>query len=369
MFPPNRSVCCLLLSLWMIILSDLAEAFGNRIVGNKRHQLINREMSHHDDGMEKGNNDFETDGVGDDVERKMMMTWPNRRDAMKQFGISSGTMLSILFGVKEEDNNGSNVALAASSERMVSGEEVARRLRKVPTFAIVDGNGTPFATYSKTEGTATGYFFTTYEGATYVLEDARKAFAEAKEAGKPTEDSWGDSQIVSVSLAQALQLSVKKQSNIIRNNINNQTVTTYYQILPGAEELSFAMKLEKIKSSTKSVRYSERGRVPLFYSPLLTLPSPSNENEVVQPMYFSAKDLIVEWDKQQQSSANPQKIPSVEVRELTEIFYAMLKPGGEDQSVKNMVFMATSTSLEKVKELSSANNNLRYNMGQVVLTT
>ena len=364
MFPPNKSLC-VLLSLWMTILCEKVEAFGNGILGNNKcHQFSNREMIFH--GSHRGSNDLDTG----DVERKMpaMATWPNRRDAMKQFGISSGTMLSILFGTGNLREEG-NVALAASTERMVSGEEVARRLRKVPTFAIVDGNGTPFATYSKTEGTATGYFFTTFEGATYVLEDARKAFAEAKEAGKPTEDSWGDSQIVSVSLAQALQLSIKKQSNIIRNNINNQTVTTYYQILPGAEELSLAMKLEKIKSSTKSVRYSERGRVPLFYSPLLTLPSPTNENEVVQPMYLSAKDLVAEWDKQQQNSPNPQKIPSVEVRELTEIFYAMLKPGGEDQSVRNMVFMATSTSLEKVKELSAANNNLRYNIGQVVLTT
>ena len=251
---------------------------------------------------------------------------------------------------------------------MVAGAEVARRLRGVPTFAIVDGNGVPFATYEKGGASGTGYFFTTIAAAQYVLEDAKKAFQEARLAGRDTEDSWGDSHTVTVSLAVALQLSVKKRINIAQNG---NSLTTYYQILPGTSELQLAQRLDK-----KSARFAERGRVPLFYFPELTLPLENNNNNdsssspvaaASLPLFFDPRDLLAEW-KKQYSDTTP---PPVKVRELTEIFYAMLKPGGENQSVQNMVFMPTSSSLDAVKEIqkNSDNQAVKYKMGQVILTS
>ena len=131
---------------------------------------------------------------------------------------------------------------------MVAGAEVARRLRGVPTFAIVDGNGVPFATYEKGGASGTGYFFTTIAAAQYVLEDAKKAFQEARLAGRDTEDSWGDSHTVTVSLAVALQLSVKKRINIAQNG---NSLTTYYQILPGTSELQLAQRLDKNRPASQ----------------------------------------------------------------------------------------------------------------------
>ena len=56
----------------------------------------------------------------------------------------------------------------------------AKRLRSVPLFTIVDGNGVPFHTFDKDSAGGFGYFFTTYRSAEYVLDDARKAFSKAK---------------------------------------------------------------------------------------------------------------------------------------------------------------------------------------------
>ena len=125
----------------------------------------------------------------------------------------------------------------------------AQRLRRVPLFTIVDGNGTPFHTYDKDTAGGFGYFFTSYTSATYVLDDAQKAFAKAKtEAANKKEagttegsigedgqddvpDAWGQAQIVTLPLDKVLQLSVKKTSSVATNG-KGKTFTTYYQVIP-----------------------------------------------------------------------------------------------------------------------------------------
>ena len=92
----------------------------------------------------------------------------------------------------------------------------AKRLHAVPTFTIVDGNGVPFHTYDKDSAGGYGYFFTTYQSALYVLDDAKAAFAKAKEEAAKNKDkntgaigeegtsdvpdAWGQAQIVTLPL-------------------------------------------------------------------------------------------------------------------------------------------------------------------------
>ena len=125
----------------------------------------------------------------------------------------------------------------------------AKRLRAVPLFTIVDGNGTPFHTYDKDSAGGFGYFSTSYASAEFVLDDAKKAFEKAKaeaannKANQNAEgsigndgqddvpDAWGQAQIVTLPLDVVMQLSVKKTSSVAQNG-KGRTFDTYYQVIP-----------------------------------------------------------------------------------------------------------------------------------------
>ena len=247
----------------------------------------------------------------------------------------------------------------------------AKRLRSVPLFAIVDGNGTPFHTYDKDSAGGFGYFFTTYTSAEYVLDDAKKAYEKAKveaaEAAKKKEsdgsigsdgttevpDTWGQAQIVTVPLDIAMQLSVKKTSSIAQN-AKDKKFSTYYQVIPSTEDLNAALRIEN------GPRYSERGRVPLFFVNGLTLPSNEDGLDEVTPVYFRIKDLKTEWSKQHPDN---NELPKIQVRELNETFRAMITPGGKDASVKKLVFVPNPESVEKSKGCARS-----YKLGEMILT-
>ncbi|KAL7536455.1 hypothetical protein ACHAXR_010709 [Thalassiosira sp. AJA248-18] len=250
----------------------------------------------------------------------------------------------------------------------------AKRLHAVPTFTIVDGNGVPFHTYDKDSAGGFGYFFTSYTSAEYVLEDAQKAFAKAKteEADKKlagddgnnangsigddgqggVPDAWGQAQIVTLPLDVVMQLSVRKLKSVATNAKGRQ-FSTFYQVIPETEGMNAALRIEN------SPRYSERGRVPLFYADGLTLPSTEEEGAVVNPVYFRVKDLKAEWERQHQDS----DLPTVKVRELNETFRAMIRPGGKDKSVTNLVFVPIQESVEKAKTTGR-----KYKLGEMILT-
>ena len=248
----------------------------------------------------------------------------------------------------------------------------AKRLRTVPLFAIVDGNGTPFHTYDKDSAGGFGYFFTSYVSAEYVLDDAKKAYekakleaAQKKEAGETTNngsigedgtgevpDTWGQARIVTVPLDIAMQLSVKKTQSVAQN-AKGKTFSTYYQVIPATEDLNAALRIDS------GQRFKERGRVPLFFVDGLTLPSNEEGLDRVKPAYFILKDLVKEWKKQYPES----DLPKIQVRELNETFRAMITPGGRDQSVKDLVFVANSESVAKAKESPRS-----YKLGEMILT-
>ena len=249
-------------------------------------------------------------------------------------------------------------------------QTTARRLRAVPTFTIVDGNGTPFHTYDKDSAGGFGYFFTSYTSALYVLDDAKSAFKRAKdeaaakkEAGEESSiggeggggdvpDAWGQAQIVTIPLDVALQLSVKKTSSIAQNG-KGKTFKTYYQVIPETSDLNTALRMEN------SPRYKERGRVPLFFVDGLTLPSKEDPDSVSSPVYFRIKDLKEEWQRQ----FPDKELPKVQVRELNETFRSMIRPGGGDPSVRGLVFVPIPESVDKAKTCGRT-----YKLGEMILT-
>ena len=249
-------------------------------------------------------------------------------------------------------------------------QTTARRLRAVPTFTIVDGVGTPFHTYDKDSAGGFGYFFTSYTSAQYVLEDARNAFKKAKdeaaakkergeessiggeEGGGDVPDAWGQAQIVTIPLDVAMQLSVKKTSSIAQNG-KGKTFNTYYQVIPETADMNAALRIEN------SPRYNERGRVPLFFVDGLSLPSKEDPDSFSKPVFFRIKDLKEEWQRQ-----FPDKdLPKVQVRELNETFRSMIRPGGGDASVRDIVFVPMAESVDKAK-----NCGRTYKLGEMILT-
>ena len=236
----------------------------------------------------------------------------------------------------------------------------------MPTFTIVDGNGIPFHSYDKESAGGFGYFFTSYTSAEYVLDDAKQAFSKAKtdaankaegKEGAIGEDgtgdvpnAWGQAQIVTMPLDVVIQLSVKETQSIAQNG-KGKKFSTFYQVVPETGDLNAALKIEN------SPRYSERGRVPLFYVDGLTFPIAGGG--VVNPVYFRIKDLKAEWQKQHPKDY----VPTIKVRELNETCRAMIRPGGKDESVRNLVFVPIPESVEKAKVLGRS-----YKLGEMILT-
>ncbi|KAL7546064.1 hypothetical protein ACHAWF_012440 [Thalassiosira exigua] len=246
----------------------------------------------------------------------------------------------------------------------------ARRLRAVPTFAIVDGEGVPFHTYDKDSAGAFGYFFASYTSAEYVLEDAQKAFAKAKreaaekkasgaegaigeEGTGDVPDAWGKAQIVTIPLDVAMQLSVKKTQSVAQNG-KGKKFSTFYQVIPDTNDLNAALKIEN------GPRYGERGRVPLFYVDGLTIPSSEEGSDgAARPAYFRVADLKAEWKRRHPDA----DVPTIRVRELNETFRAMIRPGGKDESVRDLVFVPTPESAERAREAGR-----KYKLGEMILT-
>ena len=283
----------------------------------------------------------------------------------------------------------------------------ARRLHAIPTFAIVDGNGVPFHTYDKDTAGGLGYFFTSYRSAEFVLDDAKVAFAKAKaeersnsnvdKKGEGDEekvdvnegavpDSWGQARIVSIPLDVAMQLSVKKGTSSIAQNGQGKSFNTYYQVIPSQEEQNAALRIED------GPRYRERGRVPLFYIDGLQIPSKDDDNSIkndndeggnssssssmmtmMNPVYLHVQDLKDEWQRQHpsndsssSSSSIATNMPPIKVRELNETFRAMIRPGGKDDSLTNIIFIPSSENVGKAKAISVGTN--KYRLGKMILT-
>ena len=147
----------------------------------------------------------------------------------------------------------------------------------------------------------------------------------------------------------AMQLSVKKTQSVALNGKGSK-FDTNYQVIPSTEDLNSALRIEN------SPRYSERGRVPLFYVDGFTI---LEYGEEMNPVFFRTKDLIAEWQKQYPDK----ELPKIKVRELNETFRSMIRPGGKDTSVEKLIFVSIPESVEKAKSSGRS-----YKLGEMILT-
>ena len=231
----------------------------------------------------------------------------------------------------------------------------AKKFRKVPAFAIVNGKtGVPFMILRNT-GTATAYFFTNYDAAQSVLENAQK---DAQEKDLDTVNLWDDAMISATSLEFALKLSKGRPKASAQNNVSYSTV---YDIIPSLKALDDAGRIEK------SGIFTEQGRVPIFYMPEFEVAPEVEGGEKRIPVFFERSQLISEWEKR-----NPGiNVPAVKVVDLVDTFSGMVgtgtSGGTDDRVVKNLYVVASPESKKKAIECEKARGDIpAYKTGEMI---
>ncbi|CAB9527129.1 expressed unknown protein [Seminavis robusta] len=231
----------------------------------------------------------------------------------------------------------------STSSGLLSTNSVADMLHAVPTFSIVDASGVPFMVVGE-DAKVTGYFFTTYEEAKRLLDLARnsadKAIRQAKREKQPLEDDtnpWTLARISTIPLDVAVTVVTK-----------SQYTKNYFQVAPAFDDIEDALQITG-KSDLPE------GKVPLFYMENFTIPV-TNNNQQQTPLYFRKSELIQEYQKQIKGN-KAAEMPPILVTELFAVLLELVKPGGADEDLKNLVIVPPKGSLQKAKQCEKAGGN------------
>ena len=284
-----------------------------------------------------------------EAEEKQSNTTQTRRKLIQQSTIA--TVALTLLPIKE--SQAASTTTTSTSQLL---DTQASKFKRVPLFAIVNGSsGTPFMILQNT-GKAQAYFFTTYDGAQSVLDDARR---DAADKGFETKDMWDNAKISAVNLEFALKLGTGKPKALAQNNVKYDTV---YDVIPSVKSLTDAERIDK------SGMYSERGRVPLFYSTEFTIGPEKEGGPNRIPVFLEKNDLLREYTK---------KFPEKEdlfvtVVDLMDTFSTMMgnKPIGakvDEKLVNNFFIVPTMESRKKAVECEKERGSTSaYKIGEII---
>lgn len=230
---------------------------------------------------------------------------------------------------------------------LVSPKQVADLLRVVPTFSIVDPDGTPFMVVGE-DAKVTCYFFTTYTEAKRILQLAKssadKAIKAAKQQGEPTDiNPWSNARISSVPLDFAVTLASKSVQS------------AYFRVSPAQEDVEDALEITGKKDLAE-------GKVPLFYFEDYTLVDNDIDGQSRTPLFFRKSELLESWKK----STKGDEQPPIKVTELFSTLTQMTAPGGTDEGLKTLVFEAPKEGRQKAKECNSK-GKVPFQIGQKIL--
>eukprot|EP00535_Pseudo-nitzschia_heimii_P009656 CAMPEP_0197192294 /NCGR_PEP_ID=MMETSP1423-20130617/24838_1 /TAXON_ID=476441 /ORGANISM="Pseudo-nitzschia heimii, Strain UNC1101" /LENGTH=342 /DNA_ID=CAMNT_0042645153 /DNA_START=113 /DNA_END=1141 /DNA_ORIENTATION=- len=220
-----------------------------------------------------------------------------------------------------------------ATEGLLSASAVADLIRPVPTFTIVDKKGIPYTVVGE-DAKVTGYFFTTYTEASRILQlatrSADKAIAKAK-ADKEKEvgiNPWKNARISTVPLDYAV--------TVVSKAMNTSGGGVYFKIAPAEDDINDALAVTGDKDLAE-------GKVPLFYYEDFTIDDGENKKT---PLYFSEKELEKEWRR-----ANKSKVPpKTSVTELFSLLAELVRPGGSNDELRNLVFVPPKESKSKSQD-------------------
>lgn len=235
---------------------------------------------------------------------------------------------------------------ASTSTGLLSTNSVADMLHSVPTFTIVDAKGVPYMVVGE-DAKVTGYFFTTFQEAKRLLDLARisadKALRQAKRNNKEPIDVYDDSMINPWTRARIATVPLDFAVTVVAKSVYTKN---YFQIAPAFQDVEDALEITGKKDLAE-------GKVPLFYMENFTLPVTTSSNEGTtigqpqSPLYFRKSELIQDYKKWNPAGSD---LPPILVTELFAVLLELVKPGGTDEELKNLVVMVPQGSLEKAKQ-------------------
>jgi len=231
-----------------------------------------------------------------------------------------------------------------NDEGVISQSRLASLLQQIPTFAIVDPRGVPYFVVGE-DAKLTSYFFLDYREAKRILDVAISSSDKAiKEIRKETRvknngvltkqdeegmgtNPWINARITSVPLDLAVTLASKGKLG-----------GAYFKLAPSSSDIEDALALDGTDDLPE-------GKVPLFYVENMTI------SEGTEPLYFQKEQALVEWQRQQKKQAadgkDKKKLPNVKVTELFATLTEMVRPGGTDEELKTLQFVAPADSKAK----------------------
>jgi hypothetical protein len=232
---------------------------------------------------------------------------------------------------------------------IVSQSKLASLLKRIPTFAIVDNRGVPYFVVGE-DAKLTSYFFIDYYEVKRILDVAilsadkaiqnTKKEMKAKKVALSEEDKdeleinpWRNARITTVPLDLAVSLASK-----------GKLAGAYFRIAPSQSDIEDAL-------ATDGSDDLPEGKVPLFYVEDMTI---TDGDEVVSPLYFRKSQCLAEYRrgmmKRNNYSTARNNPPDVKVTELFATITEMIRPGGNDEELKSLRFVAPVDSKSKAEQ-------------------
>jgi len=238
-----------------------------------------------------------------------------------------------------------SVSSRGYEEGMVSQPKLASLLKRIPTFAIVDARGVPYFVVGE-DAKLTSYFFLSYGEAERILNvavsSADKAIRETKKdmkakkvvLTKDDEDElginpWKNARITSVPLDMAVSLASK-----------GKLAGAYFRLAPSELDIEDALAADGSDDLPE-------GKAPLFYIEDMTI---TDGGEVVSPLYFSKDQLISDYRRETTGDKSKSAPPDVKVTELFATITEMIRPGGSDEDLRTLRFVAPVNSKTKAEQ-------------------
>ena len=130
-----------------------------------------------------------------------------------------------------------------------------------------------------------------------------------------------------------LDFAVTLNSVALQSRVKN-----YFQIAPAETDIDDALAITGKKSLAE-------GKVPLFYMKDFL------DANGKSPLYFRKSELIQDFQK---ANAKGTEVPEVLVSELFAVLIELVKPGGTDQELKDIVLVAPRESAQKAQQCRKA---------------
>lgn len=263
---------------------------------------------------------------------------PSRRGILRQ-GLATvliGTASSFSLVASPSSAHAKVAAVATAAEKakeaegLMSASAAADLIHPIPTFTIVDKKGIPFTVVGE-DAKVTGYFFTSYTEAARILQLAKKSAdkAIAKAKAEKQEDiginPWKNARVSTIPLDYAV--------TVVSKSMRTRGGGVYFKVVPAEDDINDALAVTGDEDLAE-------GKVPLFYYEDFTVDDGGQQKT---PLYFRKDDLEKQWRRLKPKETPPK----ISVTELFSLLTELVRPGGTDSELRNLVFVPLKESESK----------------------